>query len=157
MIIFDDYKYNKIVFSHLVKFTVICSRNRNFRVSIINDDATVTLNEIDWWIQNPRRLFGQQVLSFQRKSSWDPTRYVPGTSFKPQMIVYQNIRQANVNPMEPSFWRPVELVNTYQAHWSLNKKVICQRVQPLWETTPIHFQDLPARWGELLNLLYLPL
>ena len=73
----------------------------------------------------------EEVLGFQEISRCVTTRYVPGTSFKPNMIKYQNIRQKNVNPMEHITWRPVELVSAHQAHCSSQKIVIYEAAQPL--------------------------
>ena len=93
----------------------------------------------------------EEVLGFPPLSSWDPTRYVPGTSFKPHMMVYQIIAEVYADPMEHISWRPVELVSTHQAYCSPQRKVIYEGVQPLWEPNPKHLWDLPSQWMKVLN------
>ena len=99
----------------------------------------------------------EEVLAFPPMPSWDLARYAPGTSFKPNMITYQNMRQENADPMEHISWRPVEPVSTHQAHCSLQRNVIYEATQPLWEPSPTHCWGLPS-WGKKLhNIYFLPL
>ena len=73
----------------------------------------------------------EEVLGFQEISRCVTTRYVPGTLSKPHMIMYQNIPQEYVDPVEHMSLRPVELVSAHQAHCSSQKIVIYEAAQPL--------------------------
>jgi len=100
-------------------------------------------------------LLKEEVLGFPSIMSWDPTRYVPGTSFKPHMIVYQIIAEVYADPMEHISWRPVELVSTHQAHCSPRRNVIYEAVQPLWELTQNHFGNLVSQRKKVCNMYLL--